>query len=180
MTWRPKRKKPRSRLQDIRIMNELFPAADALAAEDGEHEAGAEYLLLAAFDLDDGSARRAFERAGADPDAFRDAVKAQHAEALRSVGIRPMDDDLLDHHIPPAGKQSGLHRGAPSGHELFRQVVKLVRSERSQLHGAYFVLVAAQTNHGTTARTLRHMNIDADELAAAARAEIDLVNSTSA
>ncbi len=46
------KRKGRSRLEDIRIMNELFPAADAIAAADGEPDAGAEHLLIAALDLD--------------------------------------------------------------------------------------------------------------------------------
>ena len=173
MIWR---RQGRSPIQDIRIMNELFPAADTLAAEDGEQQAGAEYLLIAAFDLDDGSARRAFVRAGADPDEFRSAVRRQHADALRSVGIRPIDDEQLDRHVPPPVPDNRPHRGAPSGHALFRKIVKLVRKERSQLYGAYFVLVAAQTEHGTTARALRHLGIDPAELAAAARMEIDFLN----
>ena len=169
-------RKKRSRLQDIRIMNELFPAADAVAAADGEPKAGAEHLLIAALDLDTGSARRAFERAGADPDQFRVTVREQHADAMRSVGIRPLNDDLLDEHLPPPAPVTGLHVGSPSGHELFRGVVELVRRERSQLYGAYFVLVAAETEHGTIARALRHMDVDPAALAAAARAEIDLLN----
>ena len=39
-----------------------------------------------------------------------------------------------------------------------------------------FVLVAAETDHGTTARALRHMGLDSDALATAVRTEIDLVN----
>lgn len=156
-------------------MNRLFPAADAIAEADGAADAGAEHLLIAAFDLDTGSARRAFERVGADPDQFRLAVGEQHADAMRAVGMRPMNDDPLDEHLPPPANDR-IHRGRPSGHELFRRVVEVVRGERSQLYGAYFVLVAAQTERGTTARALRHMNVDATELATAARAEIDLVN----
>lgn len=173
MRWRGKK---RSRIKDIRIMNELFPAADAVAAADGEAQAGAEYLVIAALDLDTGSARRVFEAVGADPDRFHDAVRAQHAEAMRAVGIRPINDAALDQHIPPPVPDDRPHRGAPSGHALFRQVVELVRKERSQLYGAYVVLVAAKTEHGTTARALRHMGIDLAELAAAARSEIDLLN----
>lgn len=173
MIWR---RRKRSRIQDIRIMNQLFPAADAAAAADGEPQAGAEYLVLAALDLDTGSARRAFEAVGADPDQFHDAVRAQHADALRAVGMRPINDEVLDQHIPPPVADDRPHRGAPSGHALFRRVVELVRAERSQLYGAYIVLVAAQTEHGTTARALRHMDIDPVALAAAARAEIDLLN----
>ncbi len=170
------RRAKRSRMQDIRIMNELFPAADAAAAADGEQNAGAEHLLIAAMDLDTGSARRAFERVGADPDQFQAATRAQHENALRSVGIRPLDEDVLDRHLPPPVPDSGPRRGSPSSHELFRNVVKLVRKERSQLYGAYFVLVAAKTERGTTARALRHMGVDPTELEAAARAEIDELN----
>ena len=168
-------RKKRSRIEDIRIMNQLFPATDAIAEADGGATARAEHLLIATFDLDTGSARRAFKRVGADPDRFRRAIREQHADAVRAVGMRPMNDDMLDRHIPPpAGDR--LHHGSPSSHDLFRSVVKLVRSERSQLYGAYFVLVAAQTERGTTARALQHMNVDPTELAAAARTEIDLLN----
>ena len=170
------KRKKRSRIQDIRIMNELFPAADAIARADGEEDAGAEHLLIAAFELDSGSARRCFERVGADPEDFRGAVRAQHAEAMRAVGMRPLNDDILDQHLPEPVLEPGIHRGSPSGHEMFRRVVKLVRAERSQLYGAYFVLVAAQTEHGTTARALRHMGIDTSALATAARDEIDAIN----
>jgi ClpA/ClpB-like protein len=48
---------------------------------------GAEHLLLAALELPDGTARRAFERVGADPNALRQAIEEQHAEALCAVGI---------------------------------------------------------------------------------------------
>jgi hypothetical protein len=38
------------------------------------------------------------------------------------------------------------------------------------------VLVAAETEHGTTARALRQMNVDPLALAVAARTEIDVLN----
>ncbi len=173
MTWG---RRKRSRLLDIRIMNELFPAADALAAADGERDAGAEYLLIASLDLDDGSARRAFRAAGADPDQFHPAVRAQHAAALAALGLGPLDDGMLDRHLPAPTAGNSPHRGAPSGHEMFREVVRLVRRERSQLYGAYFALVAATTEHGTTARALRQMGVDPAALATAARAEVDRLN----
>ncbi len=173
-------RRKRSRIQDLRTMNQLFPSADAAAAADGKREAGAEHLLIAALDLDTGSARRCFERVGADPDQFRESVRAQHAAAVRAVGMRPIDDDILDQYLPPPTADTGPHRGSASGHELFRKVVALVRKERSQLYGAYFVLVAAETEHGTTARALRHMHLDPTALAAAARHEIQLLNEVDA
>lgn len=166
----------RNPVEDIRTMGRLFPAADAAALADGETEAGAEYLVIAALDLPDGSARRAFERAGADPDAFSGAVRAQHGDALRSIGMQPLNDDVLDAQLPKQLTPAKWVKGAPSGHDLFRRVVKLVRKERSRLHGAYIVLVAAQTEHGTSVRAIRQMGLDPEVLARAARAEVDTVN----
>lgn len=109
----------RNPVEDIRTMGRLFPAADAAALADGETEAGAEYLVIAALDLPDGSARRAFERAGADPDAFSGAVRAQHGDALRSIGMQPLNDDVLDVQLPKQLTPAKWVKGAPSGHDLF-------------------------------------------------------------
>lgn len=74
---------PRRPFADIKTMSTLFPAAERAALAMGESEPGAEHLILAALDLPDGSAARAFERVGADPLGFREAVAAQHEQALR-------------------------------------------------------------------------------------------------
>ncbi len=174
MKWR---KSGRSRIGDIKTMNRLFPAADEAALADGQTSTGAEYLVIAALDLPDGSARRSFERAGSDPDDFAAAVRRQHADALRSVGIDGSTDADLDAHIPaPPETPMGAIRGGPSSHELFRNVVDMVRKEKSQLHGAYIVLVAASLAHGTTRRALEAMQVDPERLAAAARTEVDAMN----
>ncbi len=154
-------------------MTALFPAAEAAARADGLEAAGAEYLLLAAFDLEDGSARRAFERAGADPDRFRAAIGAQHGDALASVGLDAIDDSILDQHLPEPSAATGPLKSAPSTHKMFRAVVKKVKDDRSQLYSAYFVLVASEDHHGTTIRAIRHLGIDPARLAEAARSEID-------
>lgn len=161
--------------KDIRTMGALFPAAEAEARADGETKAGAEYLVIAALDLPDGSARRAFERAGADPDAFRGAVRDQHAAALRGIGMQSINDETPEPSFPAPVPTTGPVKTAPSAHKLFRRIVKRVSRERSQLYGAYFVLAAAQTEYGTTARAIRHMGIEPATLAKAARTEIDLL-----
>lgn len=166
---------PRRPIADIRTMNTLFTAAEAAARRAGENLPGAEHLLLATLDLAEGSARRVFERVGADADAFQGAISGQHAEALRAVGIEPIDDSL-EGGIPPPGRARGPLRTSASAQRMFKRVVKLIRKEKSQLYGAYFVLVAAQTEQGTVARALRHMGIDPETLAAAARAEVDALN----
>lgn len=172
MIWRRAGRRP---TEDIRTMGVLFPAAEAEARANGETKAGAEYLVIAALDLPDGSARRAFERAGADPDAFRVAVRDQHAAALQGIGMQSINDEMLNPSFPAPVPATGPVKTAPSAHKLFRRIVKRVRKERSQLHGAYFVLAAAQTDYGTTARAIRHMGVEPATLAKAARTEIDLL-----
>lgn len=88
----------RKPLDDIRTMNTLFPRAEAIAHEMGESEPAAEHLLLAALELPDGSARRAFEGVGADPDRFRTALEEHHGAALRAVGVESPE---LGSKIPP-------------------------------------------------------------------------------
>lgn len=166
---------PRRPFADIKTMSTLFPAAERAALAMGESEPGAEHLILAALDLPDGSAARAFTRVGADPLGFREAVAAQHEQALRSVGIAA-PDELLSDRIPRPDKRKGVFRSKGSAQQVFRRVVKLVRKEKSQLYGAYIVMVAAETEAGTVVRALEHMGVDPGALALAARQEIVALN----
>uniref|UniRef100_UPI0019639324 Clp protease N-terminal domain-containing protein n=1 Tax=Nonomuraea lactucae TaxID=2249762 RepID=UPI0019639324 len=61
-------------MRDIKTINALLTGAEQRALERGEGVPGPEHLLMSALALPDGSARRAFERLGADPDAFAAAV----------------------------------------------------------------------------------------------------------
>ena len=168
--------KRRSRVYDIRFMQSLFPAAEALAGAAGEKEPGAEHLIIASLEFQEGSARRVFGRVGADPDRFRDAVADQHAAALRQLGIEN-DAMAIDMQIPPPPQRpSGPYRSAPSAREVFPEVVKLVKRDKSRLSGAYILLVASQMEFGTTARAFDEMGVDRDELATAAQAEVDALN----
>jgi len=162
-------------LADIKTMNALFPAAEREAIAMGESEPGPEHLILAALDLPDGSAARAFLRIGADPLGFEKAVASQHEQALRSVGIAAPDEDLSDS-IPVSIKRRGLFRSKGSAQQVFGRVVKLVRKERSQLYGAYIVMVASEMEAGTVVGALGHMGVEPLALAAAARQELDTLN----
>lgn len=166
----------RDRIHDIRTMHTLFTAAETEAQRMGEDAAGAEHLVLAALDLPDGSARRALHRVGSDADGFRAAVVGQHAEALRAIGVDSANA-VLDAHIPePPDRPTGPVRTTTSAHTLFSQVVDRVRAERSRLHGAWIVLVATESDHGSTARALRYMGVDRAALATAAWSELDLLD----
>ena len=168
--------KGRSRKYDIRFMQSLFPAAEAEAAAMGENEPGAEHLILATLEFQEGSARRVFERVGADPDQFRDAVLKQRSTAPRQDGIEDEGSDL-DDQIPQSAKRpSGVYRSSPSARRVFPEVVKLVKRDKSRLSGAYILLVASRLEYGTTARALETMGIDRSELGFAAQAEVDALN----
>lgn len=168
--------KGRGRKYDIRFMQSLFPAAEAEAAAMGENEPGAEHLILATLEFQEGSARRVFERVGADPDQFRDAVLKQRSTDPRQAGAEDEGSDLDDQIPQPARRPSGVYRSAPSARRVFPEVVKLVKRDKSRLSGAYILLVASRLEYGTTARALETMGIDRSELGSAAQAEVDALN----
>jgi ATP-dependent Clp protease ATP-binding subunit ClpA len=161
-------------VRDIRTINKLLSGAEAQAHQAGESAPGAEHLLLSALALPDGSARRAFERAGADPDQLRAAIAAQHADALRAIGIEPPDDAALDAAVAsntPAA--TGVFRSNASARSAFQAASRMARSKRSsRLLGAHVVAAVAQMEHGTATRALAVMGIDRATLAAAALEEI--------
>lgn len=159
--------------RDIRTINALLTGAEAEARQTGESLPGAEHLLLSALALPEGSARRAFERVGADPDGLRPAIAAQHTEALRAVGIEPPDDEALDEAIVKDTRAgTKLYRANASLDSAFRAAGDLARADkRSPLVGAHVVVAVAQMEHGTAARALTLMGIDREALAAAAREE---------
>ena len=157
--------------RDMRTIRMLLEGAEAEANRAGESMPAAEHLLLAALELPDGTARRAFERVGADPGALRQAIEDQHAEALRAIGI---DADTAELAGPTAPLANGVYRSSGSAQSAFQAAGTLARKTRSQLVGAHVVLAIADMEHGTAVRALRARGIDIDALAAAAREEAGL------
>lgn len=152
--------------QGMKVIKSLVLRAQELAAEMGDAATGAEHLLLAAFELPEGSARRAFERAGADPDRFTGAVADSHDAALRTLGVEPIDAELLG----PSGR--GPTRVGESAAHVLRSAATRSRANRTETIGAQVVAAVAELHHGTAARALRQMDVDRNELAIAADAEI--------
>jgi ATP-dependent Clp protease ATP-binding subunit ClpA len=153
-------------------MNAMFPAAELEAKRLGEKEPAEEHLVLAALELPEGSARRAFERIGADPVAFRMAIAKQRNDALRAAEIAALDEDV-EENTPKPDLSFAVTRTSPSAQMVFKKVVELVPTENSPIYGAYIVMVAAGIEQGKTAEALRSMGVDTDALIDAARAEID-------
>ncbi|RXZ63967.1 Clp protease N-terminal domain-containing protein [Pelagerythrobacter rhizovicinus] len=158
----------RSKLKSMETIRLLCEMAETYALRDGEQEPGAEHLLLAAFDLPDGTARLAFERVGADPLALRAAVADQYDDALRAMGIDSENMPEITGTSPLRAKR-GAFAAAPSGQEVMQEL-SARRGNHRPLLGAHVVAVVADMPHGVVARALRGMGIDRDALKAEAEA----------
>ena len=117
-------KVPRA-IQDMRTIKTLLTGAEAEAQRAGDGLPGPEHLLLAAFDLPDGTARRAFERAGADPAGFRAAVDTAHRDALHGIGV---DVGGEGESLPEAAPPGGPYRLTAPGQEVFQAAVRLAKT----------------------------------------------------
>ncbi len=162
-------------LDAMRTIKKLLTDAELEARAMGVAEPGAEHLLLAAVGLPDGSARRAFERAGADPDALRPAIVDEQARALVAIGFEAERARSLSAPTPldpPQGR--GVYRASVSAQEAFQAASALAAKDgRFRLNGAHVVAAVADMEHGTAARVLALMGIERHALAAAAREELE-------
>ncbi len=95
---------------------------------------------------------------------------------MRSVGTEEAGAEIDDHLPGTPDRPAAVYRSAPSAREVFPEVVKLVKRDKSRLSGAYLLLVASQMEYGSTARALASMGVDRGVLAVAAQAEIDELN----
>lgn len=155
------------RFQSMRTLSRLCTSAEAHARARGQAAPGAEHFLLAAIDLPDGSARRAFESVGADPTAVGDAIEQQYRDALQGTGLNvPLPDAPV---LAPT--VSGLYRAQASGQEVMQALARSRKEQGGPLLGAHVVAVVAAMSQGVAARTLRAMGIDTGQLAAAAKAQ---------
>ncbi|WBS02640.1 Clp protease N-terminal domain-containing protein [Pseudoduganella sp. SL102] len=159
----------KQRIADMRTIKTLSEGAERHANAMGEREPGPEHFLLAALDLPDGLAQRAFVRAGADPARLRAGIAAAHGAALAAAGADPA---LLAGEAPvPPG--TGAYRAKGSMETVMRSLADWPRAAGEPLTGAHVAAVVASSTQGTAARALKAIGIDAAMLAAAARAELD-------
>ena len=148
-----------NKLAEMRTIKEVLTSAESLAHEMGDKEPGAEHLLLAAIDIEDGLARRAFEQIGADPDDFAMAIVRQHEAALAAAGIE------VTHPSPrrtsPTHDKTPMSLGPVGAHGLStrdqaRQAVPAGGVRQRTRRG----IAVAEQEHGTAARALAVMGID--------------------
>lgn len=158
-----------NKIAEMTTIKEVLTSAESLAHEMGDKEPGSEHLLLAAIDMRDGLARRAFEQVGADPDEFANAIVRQHEEALASAGIETAPKPPT--HIPAQDKKP-MNLG-PSARTAFQRATKSVKQYRPAAFGsAHVVIAVTEQEQGTAARALAGMGIDRARLRAAAEAEL--------
>lgn len=160
----------KQRMHDMRTIGQLCASAERHANADGQKEPGSEHFILAALELPDGSARKAFERIGADPGRFRQAIAEQYGDALRSAGVDPAALEQVPVPLPPP---SGLYRAKASAQALMQQLAALRAGLPGvPLTGAHVIAACAAFQQGVAARALRRMGVDMEALAGAARVEI--------
>lgn len=160
----------KSKLTDMATIKRLCESAEAHALREQRAEPGAEHYLLAAIDLPDGTARLAFQKAGANADELPDAIQRQYADALRAIGIAAKStttDEELSRRA-----STGVFRAAYSGQEVM-QALAGRRKDHGSLLGAHVVSVVATMTHGVAARALCAMGVDLSDLGAAAEAIIN-------
>lgn len=149
------------RIASIRTIRTLCETAERLALDDQQHEAGAEHFLLAALELPDNSARRAFEAVGADPAAFRSAVHRQYESALAGMGMAFPGPEALP-------RRKGIYNASASGRVVMNNLA-VHRKAHNPLLAAHVVEAVATMEQGVAARALQDMGLDRNALAAAAR-----------
>ena len=159
---------------DLTTMNALFPAAERIARDDGIDQPGAEHLLLAAIDLDDGIAKDALAAIGVDAAQLRAAIVGQHEEALSSIGVIA-DDNAIAAALPASGQPRGPYRAQGSQQAAFQQAVSLAKHDNASLNSGYLLLAITEAEHGTVARALQQLGADRTLLRDHARRILDEV-----
>lgn len=164
-------KRIKLRLRDMKTIGKLIPGADKQAHMMGEEEPGAEHFLLSALELPDGTARRVFERIGADPKQFQIAIKKQYGDALSAIGVNA--NVMVDEPEPITASRT-FHNSKPSGQAVMKKLQFLKSHDKGRpLLGAHVVEVVAGMEHGVAARALKTMGIEQNVILSAVKEEID-------
>ncbi len=158
------------RFRDMKTISKLISGADEQAHINGKHEPGAEHFVLSALNLDDGIAKRVFEKMGANAEKFKSAIGQQYADALSSVGI----DSVNEISTEPVQSNSVFHNSQPSGQALMKSLYILKKRDKHRpLTSAHVISVASEMEHGVVARAFRALGMDTKQLACLIKEELD-------
>lgn len=162
--------KLRNPIREFKTLQALFTGAETQARTLGDELPGPEHLLLAAMDLEDGSAARACASVGLNSESLRAAIGREHDAALAAVGIHadPSVSAAIEQTTP-----AGVFRATGQAQESFQRALAVMRESGARaLIGAHVVLAVAELEHGTAARALDACGIDRSLLREAAIAEM--------
>lgn len=159
-------------LNDISTIKSLCLGAEKHANADGQEEPGPEHFVLAALDLPDGTARKAFQGVGANPDAFRPAIAEQYDKALKGIGLDAPQLASMQHDAAGISPRKGIYRSQPQTQAVMQQLANRKKTGTgAPLLGAHVIEVIAAFQHGVASRTFAAMGIDRKMLVEAARRE---------
>jgi len=150
------------RKKDMESLAAVLARSLAIASREGSEHAGAQHLLLAALEMEEGSANRAFGRLGATRQGFVEAIAAQHAAALPGLP-EPNSDSTT----PTNPKPDATYDAAVKATHDFHNA----KENGGRFSGAYLTAGVASIQHGVAARALQAMDIDIDQLIGAALQE---------
>lgn len=149
------------RFRDMKTISKLITGADEQAHLLGREEPGAEHFVLSSLNLDDGSARRVFEKLNVNAQKYKDAISQQYADALSSIGIAN-EPDLN----PEPLKSKKVFQGSqPSANELMKSLHALKKKDKDRpLLAAHVLNVASEMEHGVVARAFKVLGIEREQL----------------
>ena len=157
------------RFRDMKTISRLISGADEQANLNGEEKPGAEHFVLSALSLEDGSAKRVFDKFGADENKFRDAINQQYSDALSLIGL---SREVTETTPEPVETNKMLHNSQPSGQELMKSLYAIKQRDKDRpLLGAHVISVAAEMKQGVVARAFKVMGIDRVQIAKLAKDE---------
>lgn len=163
----------RNSLRNISTIKSLCLGAEQIANAEGQKQPGAEHFILAALDLPDGTARRAFERIQIDPGSFRVAINQQYQDALRNMGIDLQQGNAISDTTVPMPSGTGLYKTQPSAQTLMQHVTRQLKgSNVPLLLGAHVLIAATHTQYGVAIRAFQSMGVDPIKLTEAATEEV--------
>lgn len=161
------------RFRDIKTIGKLIPGADEIANMMGKEKPGAEHFVLSALNLEDGTAKRIFDRFGIDAKKFQDAIKTQYQEALSTVGI---SQEAIEIDPKPISSKKMIKDSQPSGQELMKSLYSLKKEDKGRpILGAHVIIVSANIEHGIVPRALKVLGVDRKLLADAAIEELESI-----
>ena len=146
------------KFQDMVTIKKLCTDAEQYALKRNEKTPGAEHFLLAALDLEEGSAKRIFKNLGVNSDDFNAAITKQYANALEKLGFSQVAVDDVKNQTEQK-PTSVIYQAKASAHFLMQSLANR-KDKNIPLQGAHILEVISNMQDGVAIRGLRAMDVD--------------------